>query len=298
MPTVRVSQTSTPKVPPRVHPLTRFPSAKLFYSRGSDRETCQIWDLGNGQLYKFRPHKRGVYESDIHTLIQRATTIPIPTIYREWVSSDGGGRYVHHMIMQKVRGEPLYQVWTHLNGSEKERLVTQFANYLDQLRRVRSSAIRSFEGGPIYDEHGFLFYQRNAAHGPFSDNQSLFLALTSHLRQNQSPEMRRALNKLRSIMPNSLPSVLTHADLHQGNIMVHNGNIAAIIDWEGAGFFPSWMEFVRYYPASNSRQLEFENAVVRRMDPHPEARRFKMILDALGSSERRTVDWGFRKLGC
>ncbi|KAG0125903.1 kinase-like domain-containing protein, partial [Tuber indicum] len=232
-----------------------------------------VWDLGNGKLYKFRPHKRGVYESDVHTLIQRSTTIPIPTIYREWVSNEGGG-HVHHMTMQKIEGEPMYKAWAKLSRSEKEACVVQLEDYLSQLRTITSSRIRSAGGGPLHDEHGFLFHQTNASHGPFSDNQSLWMELTLHLRQIRSRTMQKALVKLRSIMPQSLPAVLTHADLHQGNILVRHGKIAAIIDWEGAGFFPRWMEYVKYFPPDNTREYEFECAVVRGMRAYPEARRF------------------------
>ncbi|PWW74182.1 kinase-like protein [Tuber magnatum] len=286
---------ATVKAPPDVHPLERYPRARLIYKR--EDNSCQVWDLGNGKLYKFRPHRRGLYESDIHALIQRSTSIPIPTIYREWVSAGRGGS-VHHMIMQKIEGEPLYKAYTHLSKSEKGRLAVQLGDYLNQLHGIRSSSIRSVGGGPLHDEHGFLFYQRNAAHGPFSDDQSFWLALTSHLRRSKSRTMQKALAQLRHLMPHTLPAVLTHTDLHQGNILVRNGNIAAIIDWEGAGFFPRWMEYVRYHPLDDSRLFEFENAVVRRMRPYPVARRFKMILDALGSSDLRGVEWGLRELKC
>ena len=301
MPRVAVDQTPTQKVPPSVHPLTRYPRARRIYCR--DNNTRQIFDLGNGQLYKFRPHKRGVYESDIHALIQATTNIPIPTIYYEWVTVEGGrggvsdgGVHVHHMVMEKIEGDPLYKVWVHLNRAGKERLVLQFVDYLHELRRITSPIIRSFEGGALHDEHGDLFGRRNTAQGPFSDNQSLWIALISDLQYSPSRTMQQALIDLRSIMPHGLPAVLTHADLHQGNILVRNGNIVAIIDWEGAGFFPSWMEYVRYHPTSNAPEFEFENLVARGMKAYPVARRFMIILNALRSSDPGSVEWALEQL--
>lgn len=38
------------------------------------------------------------------------------------------------------------------------------------------------------------------------------------------------------------PCVLTHGDLNLSNIMVKDGKITAIIDWEHAGFYPWWAE--------------------------------------------------------
>jgi thiamine kinase-like enzyme len=45
---------------------------------------------------------------------------------------------------------------------------------------------------------------------------------------------------------------MTHADLHMGNVIV-DGKIEAILDWEYAGFYPSWVEL---YRIGNSQQME------------------------------------------
>jgi hypothetical protein len=42
--------------------------------------------------------------------------------------------------------------------------------------------------------------------------------------------------------PDGAPYVLTHSDLNFGNIIVNNGKIEAIIDWELAGYYPWWVE--------------------------------------------------------
>jgi len=283
-------------VPPSMHPLKHYPQAKKIYSRDRGRNYCELWDLGNGVLYKFRAHKRGVYESDIHALIQHSTTIPVPKIYREWVTTGKDGARVHHMTMQKIDGEPLYKVWAHLCPAGKQRIVNQLVDYLNQMRSITSSSVRSVRGGPLYDEHGFIFHEKNAAHGPFTDDFSLWLGLTSHLRQGGSRAMTIALSALHPLMPRAFPAVFTHADLHQGNILVRHGSIAAIIDWETAGFFPRWTEYILFYPRDNSRASEFDHAVMRRMKTYPAARKFKMILDALDSSEVRIVDWALKEL--
>lgn len=38
--------------------------------------------------------------------------------------------------------------------------------------------------------------------------------------------------------------VLTHCDLSARNIMVEDGKITGILDWEHSGFFPKYMEYV------------------------------------------------------
>jgi aminoglycoside phosphotransferase (APT) family kinase protein len=39
--------------------------------------------------------------------------------------------------------------------------------------------------------------------------------------------------------------VLTHGDLDARNIMVGDGHVAAVIDWERAGFYPEYLELVK-----------------------------------------------------
>lgn len=44
-------------------------------------------------------------------------------------------------------------------------------------------------------------------------------------------------------MPPPTPDAFTHGDLASLNIMVRNGNITGIIDWDTRGCFPAWWEY-------------------------------------------------------
>lgn len=41
----------------------------------------------------------------------------------------------------------------------------------------------------------------------------------------------------------SLPLVLTHLDIHPGNIVIDPSGRPWLIDWEYAGFYPKWFEY-------------------------------------------------------
>ncbi len=41
--------------------------------------------------------------------------------------------------------------------------------------------------------------------------------------------------------------VFTHADLRPANIIVKNGHIVGIIDWEMAGWYPEYWEFAKAF---------------------------------------------------
>ena len=56
------------------------------------------------------------------------------------------------------------------------------------------------------------------------------------------PEAMRI--RLRRHMPPATPYTFTHGDLTNANIMVENGFLTGIVDWETAGYFPVWWEYV------------------------------------------------------
>jgi aminoglycoside phosphotransferase (APT) family kinase protein len=41
--------------------------------------------------------------------------------------------------------------------------------------------------------------------------------------------------------------VFTHGDLRPQNIMIKNGNVVAIIDWELSGWYPEYWEFAKAF---------------------------------------------------
>jgi aminoglycoside phosphotransferase (APT) family kinase protein len=47
---------------------------------------------------------------------------------------------------------------------------------------------------------------------------------------------------LRNMMKHNHGIVFAHGDLHPGNILIHDGRVAAILDWEMAGWYPEYWE--------------------------------------------------------
>lgn len=53
----------------------------------------------------------------------------------------------------------------------------------------------------------------------------------------------KARQRLQKRMPPAGPFTFTHGDLTNVNIIVKDGHLAGIIDWEVSGFYPVWWEF-------------------------------------------------------
>lgn len=202
----------------------------IFYS-ASNRAA---WSLGSKYILKERGTDGPNYESANLKFLSSKTTIPIPEQLEEW--KEDNGRYFQ--IMKRMRGKPLEQAWPKMSQEERERVASQTAEWLKQLRGLHSDRMEALGGQPIYS--AFLFGgDHRKGHGPLSSDDELWAEMSERLAH--VPEEVRG--KLRERLPATAPYTFTHGDLTDVNIMVEDGNLVGIIDWEGAGYYPVWWEF-------------------------------------------------------
>jgi aminoglycoside phosphotransferase (APT) family kinase protein len=196
--------------------------------------------------------------------LQQKTTIPLPKIALDW---NDGGR--HFIVTERIPGEPLSEMWVKMSAYERESIAKQVADYLLQLRSIHSARMQGLNGEPIYS--AFLF--RNGyglAHGPLSSNDELWADMDIALKE--VPEDVRI--QLRKRMPPAEPFTFTHGDLTFVNIMVKDGRVTGILDWESSGFFPVWWEFTCAGIGLSEEDVEWKNLLRKHMHAHSEAREF------------------------
>lgn len=75
-------------------------------------------------------------------------------------------------------------------------------------------------------------------------------------------------------MPPATPYTFTHGDLNIGNIMVKDGNVTGVIDWEASGYFPVWWEFVATAIVNGPEDREWKRLLRKNMDEQPAAEAF------------------------
>lgn len=205
--------------------------AKLFYEMG-DRG---VWSIGSSLVLKEMADSPPNLEAENTLFIKQNTTIPVPEIVQNWTEM---GRYF--LITKRIPGIPLHEAWSSMSESDKESVAKQTVNYyLRQLRGLTSASVQSLGAGPVYS--AFLF--RNGygiPHGPFASDDQLWEAMAEAL--HMVPQNAKLI--LRQRMPVAKPYTFTHGDLLTRNIIVKDGKLTGIIDWEGNGYFPAWWEFV------------------------------------------------------
>ncbi|RAH68124.1 kinase-like protein [Aspergillus aculeatinus CBS 121060] len=230
---------------------------KIFYEAG-DRG---VWALGSDLILKDRGPSCPTDENANIRFVKKNTTIPVPTVIAHHQESDG-----HALtVMNRVPGESLSEAWSKLTDNQKENIAKQTAKYLLQLRSLQSDRVEGVDGRPVYD--GWLYKEKgrhNAPCPPMMSDDEVWNGLAVHLDPAVPESARR---QLRRYMPPTQPFTFTHNDLTHVNIMVQSGEVVAILDWERAGFFPVWWEYVCTM-ATHAGKEDFEwNKLLRKHMP-------------------------------
>lgn len=236
---------------------------KLFYEAG-DRG---VWSIGSKVILKDRGSNLPTSEVPNIQFVQEQTSIPVPTVIKSWEE----GKHTL-ILMRRIPGEPLSNVWSKLTIDEKNKIAKQTAEYLQQLRNLQSDKIQCLGGRPVFSN--FLFKNKGlneVPRGPFASDDELWAEMERGLNE-KIPEAARV--RLRQCMPSAMPYTFTHGDLTNVNIMMENGELTGIIDWETAGYFPVWWEYVCTSVPDSEEDREWKTLLRQYMPDYSVARGF------------------------
>ena len=235
---------------------------KLFYEAG-DRG---VWSLGSNLILKDRGASLPTFEVPSLRFVQKETSIPVPTVVESW--EEGSHTLT---LMNRIPGEPLSKAWPKLSTYEKEVIARETAEYLLQLRNLQSDKMQALGGRPIYSNFLFQDEESELPHGPLASDDALWADMEHGLKETV-PEAARI--RLRKFMPTAAPYTFTHSDLTNVNIMVENGHLTGIIDWEMSGYFPVWWEYVCTSVPDSEEDREWKTLLRKFMPDHSTAREF------------------------
>lgn len=242
------------------------PSGVQMLYRSCNR---RVWSLGTTVILKESPcdspSETPWDEKAILDFVALHTSIPVPRVISEWIDSDAS---LHFLLRDKMPGEPLDALWPSLSWAQKEHIADQTAAYLAELRRLHAPYMGRLNRQPLVDQMLFnVLYP--VPQGPFDSADKLWAAMAATLH-GQVPQT--ALDRLGALMPPCEPFTFTHGDLTMGNIIVHDGRVSGLIDWEWSGFAPVWWEYAKFR-AGSPRWIDpdwFE-LLQHRIDPHDAA---------------------------
>ena len=182
-------------------------------------------------------------------LVRSQSSIPVPHPIDLLLS-----RTESFLVTSRIEGEPAGLAIDECSDEEMHQMAQDLRSWIAELHAIKMDrgskyAITNATGGPCLD------YRIGADPvGPFRSekefNESLQLGILPGL-------MHRTGYKI----------VFTHADLNMRNILVKDGRISGIVDWENAGWFPEYWE---YTTAMNSNYIKgWREEINKFLTPYP-----------------------------
>ncbi|KAK3065207.1 hypothetical protein LTS18_005993 [Coniosporium uncinatum] len=194
-------------------------------------------------------------EGNVLLFIEQHLSIPAPRLQAMYRSN---GKL--HIVMQLMPGNDLRTLWPKLSEDDKASVTRQLRQMVDEMRSLSSPGFfGSTSRGPLL--HRFFLSPDNDPRitGPFDTEKNLNAALALRSHQNWAYNDRRGWiseffdRNLAHSLRNH-PSTFTHSDLHPQNVLVNEATtgggkdqkeliVSAIVDWETAGWYPSYWEY-------------------------------------------------------
>lgn len=214
---------------------------------------------------------RRVHLSEASTLrfISRHTSIPVPKVLCS---------FTHHgltyIVLERIKGGIIGSGWVHQNEESKAKLLSQLAKMVAEMRELQPPAdivVASVDGGPLFD---CRVPGRSLHFGPFNTVQDFH----RHLRMGMEfdPGLDPQIQDLINQQSKTWPSVFTHGDLSSLNILIRGDDIVGIIDWETAGWYPSYWEYTCAQQV-NPQNSFWVNEIDKFLQPMPQELRMERI---------------------
>ncbi|KAF2636798.1 kinase-like protein [Massarina eburnea CBS 473.64] len=142
--------------------------------------------------------------------------------------------------MDFVEGETLKSAWPTLSVEEKHNVCGQLREILDTMRKAKwpGTLIGSCGGGPVVDSRMYGI----KTGGPFHSEKDLNEFILDIYEKTPRPMRDAFVKHLRT----DHRIVFSHGDLYPGNIMVKDGSITGLLDWELAGWYPEYWDYVKF----------------------------------------------------
>ncbi|KAK6814169.1 hypothetical protein RU639_010108 [Aspergillus parasiticus] len=179
---------------------------------------------------------------------QNSKKIPVPEVFAYCTYGpidrdigDYGTLFDTYIFMSLVEGQSLDTVWTSYDQQTKTCVASQLKEYMDELRSMRSTSyIGSADHGPATDP----ILATCKSQGLFS-SENEFNETIIEGYQCKAPRSHAKKYLFRMVESQQHQIVFTHGDFRPQNIMVKDGNVTGIIDWELSGWYPEYWEFAK-----------------------------------------------------
>ncbi|RDX46123.1 kinase-like protein [Lentinus brumalis] len=220
--------------------------------------SCQstFYNLGDGRLVK-TGHRTSMEEAYAMVFVRAHTKIPVPQVFM--VFQHAG---LVHIVMELVKGTALREaVYYDADGvptagdgmvtnAQLQSIMLQLRGIVEELRDLgrRFAPTRPTLGsltGGRYTNTYFLEDLPSARFEPGADFHAYWLKRVQPFKNmdGEAYEHLKRLARESALHPSRADAPrLTHGDLAPRNIIIEDGKIVAIVDWETFGWYPEFWE--------------------------------------------------------
>ncbi|KAI0435704.1 kinase-like domain-containing protein [Xylaria telfairii] len=190
--------------------------------------------LHDNKITKYTTNPDGMGATDhpneamVLRFIKANTTIPVPEVF----SSDWD-----RITMEYIEGKTLQQAWSILTPDQRSDILDQLRGYIAQLRALKGTQLGRLNGQGVVVPSIMM-----RSGGPFATLAEFHDWLVKPPKRLQSESMY--WHQITTQLSAECPIVFTHGDIAARNIIVRDGKIVALLDWEFGGWYPEYWEYV------------------------------------------------------
>lgn len=170
--------------------------------------------------------------------------VPAPCVHDMHTTSDGQGR----IRMDYVQGQPLDTLWPDMSVDQKKDIARQLREMVEKMRSVPPppNFIGACDGTEIRDTRLYFTYHSPPCRDKEAFNEFLLSSLYEH-----TPSLVRVAFSQRLRTNHRI--VLSHCNLTPRNILVQDGKINGLVDWEDSGWYPEYWEYVKFFQRTTDK---------------------------------------------
>ncbi|KAI0202604.1 kinase-like domain-containing protein [Astrocystis sublimbata] len=160
--------------------------------------------------------------------VKANTTIPVPEV----LDSDWD-----RITFEYIEGQTLQQAWPVLTPDQRSEILDQLRDYIAQLRALKGTKLGRLNGQGVVVPSIMM-----RSGGPFDDLAAFHEWLVRPPKRSKSQSIY--WGQITTQLKAEFSIVFTHGDIAARNIIVSDGKIVALLDWEFAGWYPEYWDYV------------------------------------------------------
>ncbi|CAG9945501.1 unnamed protein product [Clonostachys rosea f. rosea IK726] len=193
--------------------------------------SAAVWCIGDRHFKAYAWHGGMELEStNIRFVKDKVPSVPVPDVIYEWTDPDFNRSF---LVTKKIRGRTLEEAWLHLGPRRRELLAEEVACHISQLAKHTSSSFKTVCGRGVFEPR--------LLEKPREERPCWLPRLLGPFKEED--DMRNYMLSISNEVPPEIDQEFHfyHAELGPKNIILReNGAVAGIINWESAGYYPSF----------------------------------------------------------